>query len=133
MYISCGEDFDDPFLKTKAILDKRKAVLWTSNGVHFMSQDDISENNQDLKANMEMSNNASKLNKSKLKSLLHSKRLVVYENGTEFNPASVIMEALSSTANTHLKTSDIEKFELEFLKDFLDECSNRLKCSANGK
>jgi hypothetical protein len=132
VYVSCGEDFDDPFSKTKAIIDKRKAVLWTSNGVHFRSQDDLAENNQEVKVNIEITNSVPKLNKSKLKSSRQTKRLVAYENGSEYNPAIVIMEVLNSIAKRNLKEEDIEQLEAEYMEDFLDECATRLKFSGNG-
>lgn len=132
VYISCGEEFDDPFSKTKAIIDKRKSVLWTSNGVHFRSHDDLTENAGEVKVNIEISNSVPKLNKSKLKSSRQTKRLVAYENGSEYNPAVVIMEVLNSGVRRDLKEDDIEKLEAEYMEDFLDECATRLKFSGNG-
>ena len=135
--MSCGEDFNDPFSKTKDLIDKRKAVLWTSDGVHFMSQEDIVEKNEMKEMNSNLlftnSNSVPKMNKSKLKSNRQTKRLVAYENGTEHNPAVVLMEIMQDSVTNNLKEKEIEKLKNEYLKDFLDECSARLKFSANGK
>ena len=134
VYVSCGEDFVDPFSKTKNIIDKRKAVLWTSNGVHFLSQEDLAENNEELKTNLQLinSNSVPKINKSKLKGNRQTKRVVAYENGSEHNPAVVVIETMNNIAKRNLKEEDIEKLDREYLSDFLEECSNRLKFSGNG-
>ena len=135
VYVSCGEDFRDPFLKTKKIIDKRKSVLWTSNGVHFLSQDspDQAESNDDSKNNPYLSNERLNMTRAKAERLMgktrQTKRLVVLENGSEHSPTVVVMEVLNQNIKMKLKEEEVEKLERGYLADFLEESSNRMKVS----
>ena len=139
VYVSCGEDFRDPFLKTKKIIDKRKSVLWTSNGVHFLSQDspDAAESNDDSKNSPHLSNERLNMTRAKAERLMgktrQTKRLVVLENGSEHSPTVVVMEVLNQNIKAKLKEEEAERLERGYLADFLEESSNRIKLSGISK
>lgn len=120
MYVSCGDDFIDPYSKTKQLIDKRKAVLWKSDGLHFMY-----ENKDDS-----FSTKQAKYEGRLAKKTRFTKRLVAFENGSEFNPTLVFMELIPSAAREQMNLEERDRLERGYLAEFLEECTNRMKMAS---
>ena len=78
VYVSCGEEFEDPFLMTKNIIDKRTSTYWSSNGIHFVNNNN--NNNNSIKEEVSF-----KKNDRQTKTIRFSKRVICYENGKEYD------------------------------------------------
>lgn len=129
VYVSCGEDFRDPFLRTKKEIDQRKSLQWRSEGVRFMSN----EKNKHQKPQDESTceNNSPKnkrqnfTNKRFSQNSRCTKRLVAYENGNEFDPTLVFIEHISPNNKPTMSSDEASNLETKYLNEFLLECKNR--------
>lgn len=119
VYVSCGEDFEDPFQQTKKVTDKRNRTLWLSDGIHFQNNDKSLEN----------STKAVKYPERHMKSVKVTRRLIAMENGQEYNPTSVVLEVL----NQENSFDDEKNLELEYFENFLAECTDKLKMTTNAR
>jgi hypothetical protein len=104
VYISSGEDFIDPFAKTKRIV--RTDTLWLSDGVRLLFGE------ADATKPIEY-------NERQMKSIKFTRRLVAFINGQDYRPVVIPFEVMNSD-------KEINKSEEEFLEDFLNECTSRL-------
>jgi len=93
VYVSCGEEFEDPLLMTKNIVDKRKSTYWTTNGVNFLSKE------ENIKETL-------KKNDRQTRTIRFTKRVVCYENGKEYDPCLVVIEVKNSGINTSSNRQD---------------------------
>jgi len=118
VYVSCGEEFEDPFLMTKNIIDKRTSTYWSSNGIHF-----VNNNNNSIKEEVSF-----KKNDRQTKTIRFSKRVICYENGKEYDPYLIVIEIRNP--NINLKQEQIDELDQNHFKDFLDECTTRIKIPA---
>jgi polyhydroxyalkanoate synthesis regulator phasin len=128
VYVSSGEDFSDPYSKTKELIDKRKSVLWKSDGLHFLAERAATAADNE-NADNTATNTASRMNK-KARS---TKRLVAFENGSEFNPSLVVMETVSPVLRDNLLEDEVERLERGYLAEFLNECSSRMKMNTTAR
>jgi hypothetical protein len=115
VYVSCGEEFEDPLLMTKNIVDKRKSTYWTTNGVNFLSKE------ENIKETL-------KKNDRQTRTIRFTKRVVCYENGKEYDPCLVVIEVKNSGINTSSNRQD--ETEQIYFKEFLEECTTRMKIPA---
>lgn len=115
VYVSCGEEFEDPFQQTKKVTDKRSRTLWLSDGIHFPSD--------------EKTTKSVKYPERHMKSVKVTRRLIAMENGQEYDPTSVVLEILNSGNSFE----EEEKLELEYFENFLVECTERLKMTSNAR
>ncbi len=123
------------------MIDKRKNALWTSSGVQFISQQEKKDSDENLpdvnpdefKDYYNIYYNRNNIPKPKNDRLTRTtrvtKRLAAYENGSEYNSTLVVFEIVNPAHVKHLTEDEMKKLENEYLKDFLEECTNRLKSS----
>ncbi len=124
VYVSLGEDYQDPYVKTKEIIDRRKVVIWKSDGLHFLDSE-TANNNNNLNENRRFSIKSTSTTTAKTTT---TKRLVAFENGSEFNPTLVFLEQINpAIKNVGLSYDDSQKMERDFLNDFLEQCAQRMK------
>ncbi|CAF0796043.1 unnamed protein product [Brachionus calyciflorus] len=136
VYVSCGEEFNDPFIKTKNFLDKRKSAIWTAEGLQFIDPEEHREFQKEFENKKNNETKAiSKFEKTDrfAKKTRLTKRLVVYANGTEFNPAIVVLEYVNPAIRHKLTEKEIGKLEKDYFEDFLDECTNRVNLHGMAK
>jgi hypothetical protein len=122
VYVSSGEDFNDPYAKTKELIDKRKSVLWKSDGLRFLAATADKEERDEERNNSRLG-----------KKTRFTKRLAVFENGSEFNPSLVVMETVGPLLRENLLEDEVERIENGFLSDFLEECSSRMKMASGAR
>ena len=106
VYISCGEDFEDPFQQTKR--NAQCDTLWLSDGVRLLG-------NASEHTTKQLENNDGLVRTIKLR-----KRLVAFINGQEFKPTVVPFE-VKNPESTESGTEE------DYLNDFLLECTDRLR------
>lgn len=104
VYISSGEEFVDPFAKTKRIV--QTDTLWFSDGIRLLFGE------VDTTKPVEYN--------SQMKSIKFMKRLVAFINGQEHKPVVVSFE----TKNLEKENAKVDEI---FFDDFLKECTSRLK------
>ena len=136
VYVSCGEDFDDPNNQSKQLVERRKTSLWTSSGIQFRESiqneadlDELNKNNN-LTETQKTTKKADRI----IKTIKKTKRLMVFENGKDCDSCQVVIEV--SNRNDDYDEEDFidtEKQEQEYLKNFLSECSSRLKMTTAAK
>ncbi len=113
--------------------------MWTSAGVQFLDKKDSSNNEENNQNNDEYKdyyntyynrNNIPKPKNDRLtRTTRITKRLVAYENGSEYNSTLTVFEIVNPATRPHLTEEEIEKLEQTYLKDFLAETTLRLKIS----
>ena len=118
--MSCGEDFADPYAQTKELIDKRKGVLWKSDGIHLLNEETAN------KTAVSSSNRLSKKNR-------FTRRVMAFENGSEYNPTLVVFECTNPLLRHSLLEEEAERLEKIYLAEFLEECSSRLKLNSLAK
>jgi hypothetical protein len=135
VYVSMGEEFIDPLLNTKQIIDQRKLLLWTSNGLQVLSQEDEQNMASLYRINSEkQATESDEVNewqslhrRERLLRTKHTKRLIVFENGSEYNSMLVVIEIIDPLIKNKLNMEEITRMERAFLNEFLLECTSRMK------
>ena len=125
VYVSCGEEWVDPFARTKELIDRRKSALWTSSGVHFLSAASVDEGTESASRLTAAAENGVQRRLTRTARL--TKRLVVYENGSEHNPTLVVIEVASAASKAETSRQEVARLERSYLDDFLAECTFRQK------
>ena len=131
VYVSCGEEFKDPFLKARNFLEKQKSLVWTSDGLQFIDLEKQRELQRQFDDDKKPFVSAKSDKQDRfLRHTRLTKRLVVYTNGVDFNPTQIVFEYLNPNAKNNLSEEEITKMEKNYLDDFLDSCTN--KTNLNG-
>lgn len=141
VYISCGEEFRDPFETTKRQIDQSRTIQWRSEGVRFAAEKNSrnsgrqqqhkwSDDEQPTTTTSGTSSPvAASFRKPKSNRLMQNsrctRRLVAYENGKEFDPVIVFWEFISNSFRTKMHSDEIEKLEERYLREFFTDCKNR--------
>lgn len=127
VYVSCGEEFRDPFMSTKKQIYKSKSMQWSSEGVKIVSVNRsgaISSPTNASTTTPNSNNRQQQLNFSRLiASTRCTKRLIAYENGSEYNPVIVFWEFVPSTLK--LDAEEQKRLKNRYYNELLADCKEK--------
>ena len=120
VFVSCGEEFIDPFFKEKELIRMRKEATWTMDGVRVRT--DSAERERQEKSN---------LSDDDLNSIHGVQIVTAFENGKSNDPTIVDFDfdICDTDSDDSGRDSDFDYDEVQ-MKEFLQKCSTKFEFNA---